>query len=193
MPVALTGLSKKQVLWASAWIVAALALGYYLTDCGACLKKQDYEFSERLKAQLDGPGDSVRVADVHPDGWTKVCTVGMGYDASLKHFAASALNVPEKELSVRTETLPFISDRYDDSAVIFFYEPAEIEIYRMLPSDLVYWSRRDGDACLERDDAHFRVKTDRSRFSTETINAAHTSDSYIELQLITTKEIENGA
>jgi hypothetical protein len=136
------------------------AIGWLtINDCGPCLQEQDYAFMQTVKSNLKKVGDRVKLADIHPGDWIKVCATPGGYDDNLAWTPD-----PDGEGGTASIVLngsyPYVTDAYDESAIIFYYGKNEdgleqIEIFRSTPGQGTYeHTVFTDDNCLSREDAY---------------------------------------
>ena len=139
----------------------------WITGCGDCLNENDYAFMEKVDAQLQDVGDTVKVADIHPGDWKEVCTFGWGVDASI----INKFSTPPEKGTIINGAHPFITDRYDESAIIFKHSDTELEVYRMIPEHLVYAAFKS-DSCFKKEEAYFYL----DRNATKTVKVVSEED-----------------
>ncbi len=181
-------MKKKTVFLTLAAIVAALVLIYKITDCGACITEDDYAFMAKVKERLKKPGDYIKVSDIHPGEWIQVCAGGGGYNTNFaSRWNPKGPDLPDKK--VLNDADPTVSDKYDESAIIFDYDPETIEVYRMTPDKIVYWGSK---GCHEKADAYLVVVSDENEFSEENRKRIGIPDDYITIEVVSKKEIDNG-
>lgn len=132
-----------------------------IADCGPCLGKQDYVFAEKIKKHLRKTGDFVKISDIHPGNWVKVCAYGTGINANLKQVVASIQEAPLSEVTVLNDSFHYVTEKYDDSAILFIYEPARVEIFRMLPQKITYAGNDYQYGCRNQSDAYFLASRKR--------------------------------
>jgi hypothetical protein len=110
---------------------------------------------DKIKSSLDKVGDTVKVSDVHSGNWQKVCIYGGGYDQNLAS-SWEPNNSHKADKAITNKNNPFISEKYDESAIVFFYGENEIEIYRMTPDKMAY--QNGMDSCYSSENSYFSVK-----------------------------------
>ncbi len=157
-------------------------------DCGACISEQDYALMRKIKQHLKKQGDSIKVSEIHGGDWKEVCTSGYGVNMEFTHRAQNGVNLPDRV--VLNGALPYITDRYDESAIVFYYgdNGDSIEVYRMIPQKMIYQA---GRGCFSREEAYLQVRRDKSQFSKNIYVYKTLPDDYIEITIVPKKEIEN--
>lgn len=121
--------------------------------CGDCIKKQDMEMIEKINAHLKEIGDRIKVSEIYPGDWKEVCAYGEGFD---DHILSPFLKEGD-EYKILNDAHEYITDRYNESALIFNYGENKFEIYRSVSQYLTYAVYKQG-LCFEKGDAYFYLR-----------------------------------
>jgi len=147
-------------------LVYPLAAVYFGWGCGPCLQKQDYVFLEKLKEHLPEKNDMIKVSDIHPGDWKKVCVISGGYNENraLQRNRDGSIRF---EIEVINGADPYISEFHNNSAIYFLYGDSEerlnrTEIYKMT-KNLASYSTLE-KPCFDKKNAYFLANTIRPYF-----------------------------
>lgn len=83
----------------------------------------------KVNAKLKEVDDRIKVSEIHPGDWSEVCAYGEGFNS---HILYPFLKEGD-EYEVLNDAHEYITDRYDESALIFAYGANKYEIYRSKP------------------------------------------------------------
>lgn len=120
----------------------------------------------KIKQHIKKKGDSVRVSDIHPGDWTKVCfTIDSGVGGEGYDTAAWVLGVHEDEIRVinrpRDET-KFLEDF--GWGIYFIYPPNKIEYFRIDKVQMVRGAAPGRHECADKERAFFTTGTNGRRW-----------------------------
>jgi len=134
---------------------------YSIFNCGACIQEQDIEFLNKIENKAVKNKNLIKVSDVNSKNWVRVCASPGGYN---QNFASGwnprGKNDPNK--IVINDNQAFITDKHDESAVVFYYGADEngrekIEVYRITPDIAKYNVTTSASDCLTKENAYFQV------------------------------------
>lgn len=139
-------------------VITTLLIYYKLDSCGSCLSKQDIEFVEKVSKSITKETALIKARNIQEGNWKKVCVFPGGHDLNLLE-AIKSQEFSAKNLRITNNSYPYISEKYDESALVFYRDSSEkdfgdIEIYRITP-DIAWYAGKD---CLDIDLAYFRIK-----------------------------------
>lgn len=135
-----------------------------LTSCDNSTRKQDDKFVHSIKSQLKNVSDFVKVSDLYPGEWSKVCFArcGIGKVNPLKAVAEYA-NIGLQDIVVinrKKSDVRYVNDF--DWGIYFFTAPNEVEYFliknsQMLPRPDDF--NVDDYGCVTNDKAYFFVRS----------------------------------
>lgn len=131
------------------------------------MTEQDRAFLDRIKQHLRKKGDFVKVSDIHPGEWSKVCFTAAGArdDAIWTVAEFEKIDRGQVEVINRPKNQASHGDMFD-WGIYFFYPPNKIEYFRLFngyafPSQLK--AKTDDYRCVIRRDAYFFATTDMTK------------------------------
>ena len=107
----------------------------------------------KVNAHLQKAGDRIKVSEIHPGDWSEVCAYGEGFDS---HILYPFLKEGD-EYEVLNDAHEYITDRYDESVLIFMHGNNKFEIYRSRPKYLSYAVYKQGE-CFKQSEAYFYLR-----------------------------------
>ncbi|MEW8026282.1 MAG: hypothetical protein AB2806_00885 [Candidatus Thiodiazotropha sp.] len=150
----------------SKWIIVALC-SVVLCSCLDTMTEQDHAFVNKIKQHLKKKGDVVKVSDIHPGDWVKVCSTGYG-------TYGDALNVVSEFSGIRKDLLEVKDSGNKDTTytdeldwgIYFYYPPNKVEyfsIYRdeILPNSIN--AIKDDYSCVTKNRAYFIAMSNRDK------------------------------
>ncbi|MEW8026285.1 MAG: hypothetical protein AB2806_00900 [Candidatus Thiodiazotropha sp.] len=156
-------------------------------SCLDTMTEQDHAFVRKIKQHLKKKGDVVKISDIHPGNWTKVCFTAAGAKDDAVLSLAEFEQIDQRLIKVlnrdRDETNHI--DMFD-WGIYFFYPPSSIEYFKifnaeMLPSKV--GGIRDEYSCVRKENAYFVSKSDPKKNKYR--------DDYITIQITEMKKGEN--
>jgi hypothetical protein len=142
-----------------------LCMSLLLCSCLDSMQQQDREFVAKIKEHLKHKGDNVRVSDIHPGEWTKVCFTVAGAAHNAVRTVAKMGGVDFNLVKVinRKNSEASHSDMFD-WGIYFFYPPHSLEYFQIFNGD-TYPSQigavKDQYGCARKEYAYFIAKNDQ--------------------------------
>jgi hypothetical protein len=135
-----------------------------LSSCKDAAVGQDQQFIAKIKKQLKQEGDVVKVIDVHPGNWEKVCfTSGDGSGDDALDAVSRFTGINKKQLEVinrdRSDTR-WVEDF--EWGIYFFYSPNIVEYFSISNKSMARGGAYPADAfaCVSNKEAQFLAHTE---------------------------------
>lgn len=144
--------------------VLGLVACLMLCSCFDGMAEQDRAFIEKIKQHIKKKGDVVKVTDIHPGDWTKVCfTVGDGVNDDALDVVSLFSGLEKKDLKVinrKKSATSFVDDF--DWGIYFFYPPDKVEYFVIPHNQIIQGGVRPHNKfeCSEKENAYFQSSTD---------------------------------
>lgn len=142
-----------------------LFLSMLLSSCLDTMTEQDFAFIAKVKERLKHKGDIVRVSDIHPGDWKKVCFTLAGARNDVLRVVSGSENVNESQIKVsnRKRSDAGHGDMFE-WGIYFFYPPNVIEYFRIYNGDTYpdqLHAMADKYGCVAKEFAHFKAMSDQ--------------------------------
>lgn len=180
---------KWYLLYFLLFIISLICL-IVATDCGPCISKKDYEFVALLKEHLKRKGDMVDISEIHPGDWKRVCAFDGGYNANLALYTDSEDGNKKRWRKIVGNSRPYISDKYNETAISFYYDENVVEIFRMTPNHILFLGAGENHVCLEKNGAKFVVVGDTTLMTSEAFEVTNKSKDFIKIKLLSTEKMK---
>ncbi|AEP09706.1 hypothetical protein MICA_1388 [Micavibrio aeruginosavorus ARL-13] len=128
------------------------------------MTKQDREFSTKIKDHIKMKDEVIRVSEIHPGNWERVCFTAAGAEGDAIRSVSEFKNIEANNLIVinreRSDT------RHGDMfewGIYFYYPPNKIEYFRIDNSDMYpnqLGATADDYACASYENAYFKAMQD---------------------------------
>lgn len=139
-------------------------LCFVLCACSDGMTDQDRALVNKIKQHIKKKWDVVRVTDIHPGDWEKVCfTVGDGVGDDALDQVSGFSGLEKKDLKVinrNKRDTQFVEDF--EWGIYFFYPPDKVE-YFSIPNNQIFQGAvvpYNPYECAEKENAYFESSTD---------------------------------
>lgn len=156
-----------------------LCVQFVQTSCLDSMTRQDHEFAAKIKEHIKMKDEMIRVSEIHPKNWERVCFTAAGAEgdairavSEFKNIEANSLIVTNRERS---------DARHGDMfewGIYFYYPPNKIEYFRIDNNDMYpnqLGAITDDYACVSRENAYFKA--------TQSAKVKKSGDIYLDIQL----------
>ncbi len=139
-----------------------------VASCSGENRQKDLQFISKIKEHLDKKGDIVRVSDIHPGDWIKVCfTYGGMSTGNIIDDISRITRIDKRDFEIINRSKADVSYVDDfDWGVYFFHAQNKIEYYSIRNSHLIRGVALNSDDlnCLKKEDAFFEgyLRTENS-------------------------------
>jgi len=166
------------------YVTAFILIVPFLTSCGGEFNKkitaQDYEFIAKIKDHLKKKGDVIKVENVFPGEWTRVCINPIGMYSNIE------VTFVEGE-GLRSNGIEIINgaDTYSNDyvwGIYFLYPSNKAEYYRITKNEMTGHLANIDDFCVDKRLAYLEVTEDISAWDNRN-QLINTSGDFVVLKL----------